>query len=161
MRTRGLCFGTDAMPSKNGKKPAVEAKKGVSPISGTAPPEEHRWPKGTSGNPGGSRTAGAYVSEWYNAMADWSAADLNAVLADASASAAKLAAARQWLNASEGNGSSVDRICDRTEGEPVKPIKVSSGSAEVRNYTEDELRALRDIQVAASRRAGLPVPSRN
>lgn len=57
-------------PRKRPKKPAVQATEpGVSPISGTAPPPEHRWKPGQSGNPDGRPpAAGATIKEWANLL---------------------------------------------------------------------------------------------
>ena len=66
---------------------------------GVVPPEHTRWKPGQSGNPGGSRTAGAWIKEWYNAMASWDEKKLRAVLKDTSAPVAKVTAAQEWLRA--------------------------------------------------------------
>lgn len=53
--------------SKSNGKPV---KHGVSPISGTAPPEATRWKKGQSGNPKGRPPAGLTIEEWFNVFAE-------------------------------------------------------------------------------------------
>lgn len=40
--------------------------RGLSPMSGTAPPKEYQWRPGQSGNPGGGRSAGTTLREWIN-----------------------------------------------------------------------------------------------
>lgn len=131
---------------------------GVSPISGVAPPAAFRWPKGVSGNPAGRPSAGAHVREWINVMVGWNVAELQSVIDDPDAPSAKVTAARQWFNARMGNGASVDRIFDRTEGTPEPS---GGGVPATRNYTTEELRIIREIVATADRRAGRPVPGSN
>src|SRR5579863_7438990 len=98
--------------------------------SGVPPPKEREYPPGYSGCPGGKRgTAGAYVREWFNVMATGRMARIKAVPKDPTASTAKKAAARQWIDATSGersaagvpiSGQAVDRIADRTEGKPLQ-----------------------------------------
>lgn len=118
------------------------------------------WQPGDVPNPAGRPNAGAAVAEWFNQMQGWSLEQLEATAADPDSPAAKVTAAKQWLAAMSGNGTAVDRICDRTDGKPTQPVD-HRGAGEVRNCTTDELLAIRDILAAAGRRAGQPEPGRN
>jgi hypothetical protein len=99
---------------------------------GEFPSRKDQFPPGVSGNPAGRPPAGASFKEWLNVMADYKRNELLAVMADAKAPAAKLAAARTWLGATSRDrnsagvpiaGADVDRICDRTIGRPTQEIR--------------------------------------
>lgn len=91
------------------------------------------WPKGVSGNPGGSRSAGAHYREWLNAMNDWPKADLEAVANNEKAGAVQRQAALTHLRALSVGfyhatplaGNDLDRIADRTEGKPIARVEVA------------------------------------
>lgn len=113
---------------------------------------------GQSGNPAGRPSAGAAVREWWNQMQGWSTEQIQSVINDPSASVSKIAAAQQWLKAQEGNGTSVDRICDRTDGKPEQPLTLGAELLnELQNCNADELRRIRATIADASRRAGRAV----
>jgi hypothetical protein len=107
--------------------------RGASPVTGVVPPASGRWQPGQSGNPAGRKSAGAYLSEWLNSMAEWSEDQLLKVLEDKDAPAAKRAAARVWKDAMSTRcnkvgtpiaGDELDRICDRTVGAPANSVQV-------------------------------------
>lgn len=105
--------------------PEVQAKQALapdaSPVNGMVPPVEHRWKPGQSGNPAGRKSYGAFVSEWMNSMAQWSLSQLEAVINDADAPAAKVAAAQRVRRAMLDDklaSEDFDRCCDRTTGKP-------------------------------------------
>lgn len=132
--------------------PAVER------VGNCRPPVHSRFKKGQSGNPGGSRSAGAYVREWINVMRKWPKDRLERVLESDKAPAAKKAAARVWLHAittattDKGTpiaGPELDRICDRTEGKPKQSIDVNSNSTIT--VTEGASRAASLIDAIQSR----------
>lgn len=95
-----------------------------------------RFIPGQSGNPrGGGNPAGMTLSWWYSVMADWPMARLTRAAAgnEPGATAAYIAAAKQWLQAlcddctAAGKpirGESVDRIHDRTIGRPKQAVDV-------------------------------------
>jgi hypothetical protein len=101
------------------REPNGRWKKGVIP-EGAKP-----FPPGVSGNPEGRPTAGATIREWWNVMQGWTMEQLAACLSDPLTPLAKRTAAAQWLGAFEGNGTAVDRICDRTEGKPTQNVNVN------------------------------------
>ncbi len=90
---------------------------------------------GETNNPSGRpKSAGLSIREWMNEMQDWPRSDIEKVMDDNGAPAAKRAAARCWFDAtckgytSSGApvaGSDLDRICDRTDSKPVQPVAVS------------------------------------
>ena len=70
--------------TRRAKQPAEQAD-GASPLSGVAPPAEHRWRPGQSGNPAGRpRSAGATAAEWLNTFCaqDLTDADLRKIVRD-------------------------------------------------------------------------------
>lgn len=110
------------MAKRKHNKPAVQAK-GVSPISGTAPPAEHQFPPGVSGNPAGRpKNAGSSILEWVNALAESTMAQVKQALDDETAPMAKRIAAGRVLCA-VAEGEDFDRLCDRTLGKPVQGVK--------------------------------------
>jgi hypothetical protein len=111
---------SDKPPAHQGKTPG-----GRVPV----PPAEYRFKPGQSGNPRGRPAAGAVLKEWINAMTTWPLDKIRAVLKDPKARAAKIAAARVWIDAcsedrSAGGlpiaGGEFDRLCDRTTGRPAQ-----------------------------------------
>jgi hypothetical protein len=115
-------------------QPAQQAKAGVSPRSGTAPPAEFRWPPGQSGNVQGRPSAGATIEEWYNTLQHATLAELKELVEDGDTPAAKAAAARAWIDARSMQrsksgypiaGPEVDRIADRTQGKPTQTVAIS------------------------------------
>ena len=126
------------------QQPADHAK-GVSPISGVAPPAEHRWKPGHSGNPAGRPSAGASIRDWINIMSDFTREQVENVLADPKATNAKKAAARTWLHATTDRctklglpiaGPDLDRIIGHTElsiGEAEKNARLDAGKATERH----------------------------
>jgi len=66
---------------------------------GVVPPAEHRFKPGQSGNPGGSRSAGAYLTEWLNALVLATEADLRRIVQDRRAPVLKRSAAERILHA--------------------------------------------------------------
>lgn len=84
------------------------------------------WMPGESGNPKGRPTFGASVREWANLLAVEDKATLLAIIADDTASNAKVAAAQQVLKAREGDGQAFDRLADRTEGRPQQAVTIQA-----------------------------------
>jgi len=82
------------------------------------------WKAGQSGNPAGRTTYGATVREWINVLGDASRCELQTLIDDEGELSAKVAAARQVLKASEGDGVAFDRCADRTDGRPTHSIAV-------------------------------------
>jgi hypothetical protein len=83
------------------------------------------WPAGVSGNPAGRMTAGAYVREGFNQMAEWTEAQLVAVRDNPAAPVAQRAAARTWLDAML-SGKELDQVIDHTDGKAVNRSDVTS-----------------------------------
>lgn len=114
------------MPANERKQPADQESKGEFPS------RAHQFPPGVSGNPAGRKAAGASVRDWWNIMEDWTLAKIAEVLTDPTSPAAKVAAARTWIDASSTDrnaagspiaGAEIDRICDRTDGKPTQRIE--------------------------------------
>ena len=112
------------------------------------------FPPGVSGNPAGRPKAGAVIAEWMDAMAAYTPEQLREVMGDPSAPAAKVAAARTWLDgiSSDRNaagspiaGAEVDRICDRTDGKPQQRVELKH---------DGTLRTVADGQSEATRLLG-------
>lgn len=115
---------TDKRPGKRGPKTPEGKARALSNLQAPFPP-------GVSGNPAGRPAAGAVVKEWFNVMAEWSKADLEQARDAADSPAAKVAAARSWLDAmskektSGGQpvaGNDLDRIIDYTHGRPAQTV---------------------------------------
>ena len=103
---------------------------------------------GDVGNPAGRPPAGASIREWWNVMQDWSIEQVNRVLSDPQSGMAKRTAAVQWLAAFEGNGGSVDRIFDRTEGKPKGDgTPIAAVTVNVTQLSRDDL-----VRIAATGR---------
>jgi len=83
-----------------------------------------RYRAGVSGNPAGRPPFGASVREHINIMANWTRRQLQAVIDDDDAPSAQVAAARQVLDARNGDGKAFDRCADRTEGRPTQRHEV-------------------------------------
>jgi hypothetical protein len=86
-----------------------------------------RFPPGKSGNPGGSRNAGATLREWINALADMTIPQLQSVAEDESVPALKNAAAYALLaTASSGRDAreAINLIIDRTLGRPPQSVQI-------------------------------------
>jgi hypothetical protein len=158
------------MNKKTESSPAVEAKAGAG-RGGNVPPPEHRWPPGTSGNPGGKgRPAGWVLRDWLNQLVDTTTDELKAIVNDPDAAAAKAAAAQLWLNARSGErskagvpicGEAAERIMDQTAGKPLQAIEVSAlGGGTTNSRLEFEISELANL-LAARRpsQAALPEPS--
>jgi hypothetical protein len=122
----------------------------------------HRFQPGESGNPGGNRTAGAWVAEHLNALVsacergNLTAQDITRIRNDESESWARRTAAKLLLNAlsedeqAQGKldpGKDLDRIMDRTQGRAVQRAEVHI----------DTPRAPDDLLAEARRAAGLEV----
>jgi hypothetical protein len=70
---------------------------GCSPYSGKAPPVEHQWGPGQSGNPTGRPPTGATYREWVNALARRSPDEIRAAVADPGTPEPMRQAAELWL----------------------------------------------------------------
>jgi hypothetical protein len=136
-----------SVPSKTGQNGNADYKVGPG-----KPPLEFQFKPGHPGGPGRPKGAAYTLKEWLNLMAEYSVSDLNAVLTDEAATAAKKAAARTWLDAttrlttSSGvpiAGAEFDRIMDRTEGRPAQAIDLTSGGVpfykELARVSRDDL----------------------
>jgi hypothetical protein len=116
---------------------------------------------GETHNPAGRpKSAGLSIREWMNEMQEWPRSQIEAVMNDNDAPAAKRAAARCWFDAtmkgytSSGApvaGSDLDRICDRTDSKPAQPVVVSGNvSHEVRAEPLDMDQLERDLRKLAA-----------
>ena len=104
-------------------------------------PQKHGgslWPgarKGEVRNPTGRPKAGAVVAEWLDSMANWTTAEVQAIVDDPEAPMAKRQAAIDWLASvsqeldASGRllmGSHADRIHDRTVGKAKQDINTTT-----------------------------------
>src|ERR1700748_486471 len=105
------------MAKKEKQIPAEAGKVGY-----CKPPVERQFKPGNSANPKGRPAAGATIKEWFNAMADYSGVEIDAVISNPEAPRAKVAAARAWRDACNAGytatgspvaGNDLDRIFDR------------------------------------------------
>jgi len=99
---------------------------------------------GQSGNPGGSRNAGAYVSEMFNALCDKTLSEIRHIVSDSKAPISHRVAAKQWLETMSdpdkvNPGAALDRIFDRTSGKPTQVIE-TTGDLKVKSYGIDPKR---------------------
>ena len=162
------------------KQPAEQAK--ASPISGVAPPAEHRWAQGQSGNPAGRpKTAGASVQEHMNAIAaaDLSELDIRKIARDKSLPWSRRAAAERMLRTLEtgdiadfagwqrGENNLEDLRAMGINTEVVKKIKqktrkvpIPGGKGEIEEIVEREIelhdRAGADFDRVMDRTLGKP-----
>jgi hypothetical protein len=86
-----------------------------------------RWQPGTSGNPGGSRSAGAWIGEWMNVLCGEPSHALLAVIKNDDEPVAKQIAARRLLGGrSEGRDGREETalVCDRTAGRPTQSVQL-------------------------------------
>lgn len=120
-----------AIPAEAEKKPTI------SPRSG-ADVTRFQFKPGNKGRP----AFGMVVTEWYNAMADYSITDLQVIVDDGEQPSAKVAAARQVLAARQGEMDAQREVCDRTNGRPIQQIHSVS-------------------QVERVKRIATPAPTRN
>jgi len=80
-----------------------------------------RFPPGTSGNPGGSRTTGAWIAEWMNILCPEPSHVLLEIIEKDDEPVAKQIAAQRLLGARrEGRDGREETalVCDRTAGRP-------------------------------------------
>ena len=108
------------------------------------------WQPGQSGNPRGSKSAGASMVEWRNRMAHWDEARLRAALADKCLPIAKRLAARDLITAlreavdamgrlDPEPGKIRTRIEERALGKPSQSIDIAGQLSVTRS--PDEVRA--------------------
>ena len=89
----------------------------------------NRFEPGKSGNPGGSRKAGAYIRDWLNRLAEWPLVELQRLVADPdNVPIAKLIAAQRLLDAaksgSEGRANT-ELVIEHTDGKAVQRIETT------------------------------------
>lgn len=117
------------MPSQPQSAPAAPAEpqrdaKGRF-VKGNTLARDHWFEPGQSGNPGGSRSAGAWVQEWINCMATMTPAELNAILSEEDQPVARRIAAQRLLGAAEAGRLGREEsefICHQTLGKPVARV---------------------------------------
>jgi hypothetical protein len=115
-------------------KPQEQANTRVSPISGTAPPAEHRWAPGQSGNPGG-RPKGQSITARLRALLDAQAVDAKGAPIPGLTIGDQIAQALA-REAASGDVKAIKEYCDRTEGRP-RPVQPESGEDEAREAWDD------------------------
>lgn len=150
--------------------PAVQGKVGYG-----NPPMHSRFQKGESGNPAGRKTAGAYVREWLNVLAEkeLSESELRAIARDKAAPWTKRTAAERILRTLEaGDLADMEPVLDGVETltdlrnrgintEVVKKMKVKTrttddGAREVDREIELHDRAGEDFDRILDRTLGKP-----
>ena len=109
-----------------------------------------RFPPGQSGNPGGSRSAGAHISEWINNLCELSEPELEAIANDRDEPVNRRIAARRLLGACEEGRSGREEtafVCDRTTGKPRQTVEVARDTSTQRilELTRNQLEALEGV----------------
>ncbi len=108
---------------------------GVSPISGVAPPEEHRFKPGQSGNPGGFPKGFIRLSQAYAIVSEYSLEEIKGMAEgkkpkswpkDRKLVIPYVTAARMWL---AGTPPASSEIADRTEGKVKNTTEMQIGVA--------------------------------
>lgn len=134
------------MPNDPNNPPA-----GVSPISGTAPPAEHRWKPGHSGNPSGAPAGQVYPGRWLGPLAEATDDELRQIVADESASRSKRMAAQLLLDTADSDPNVRRRafaeILDRTEGKPHQTRTVEHKRNDTPEQLLAEVRQLAGVEV--------------
>lgn len=93
--------------------------------------------------PRGRRNAGLSINEWRNELADKPRAEIEAVETDVNAPGAKLVAARELLQAIDGDKDARRDACDYTNGKPKQSVDVNT-SGYLSLKTPEERDAARD-----------------
>ena len=96
-------------------------------LAGNQVGAETRWSRGTSGNPGGSRSAGAWIGEWINTLSDLTEPETRAIVEDEGEPVTKRIAARRLLGAlAKGRDGREETalVCDRTAGRPTQSVQL-------------------------------------
>lgn len=127
--------------SKGKRTPAVEASGAGN--GGIVPPVEHRWKPGQSGNPGGSRSAGAYIQEHLNVLAagDLTEIELRTIARDKRMPWTKRAAAERILRTLEaGDIADMEPILDGTK--TLAELRESGVNTEVIRKVKTKTRIL-------------------
>ena len=74
----------------------------------------------------GRKNAGLSINEWRNELADYAKDEIENVLTDHKAPAAKLIAAREMLQAVGGDFKAVEHVCDYTNHKPLNKSDVTT-----------------------------------
>ena len=101
----------------------------VSPVSGTAPPEDGKFKKGVSGNPGGMPKGTGSPGKWLSPLCEFTDRELRLIVKDARASRAKKMAAQILLDTADKSPDirrrAVAEVWDRTVGKAVARSELS------------------------------------
>lgn len=134
-----------------------ETPKGVSPLTGCAPPKEYQWKPGQSGNPSGARSAGWSIIEWFNQLEETPEDELEKIARDKRGKPNKRAAAIRWLDllAASGEISDFEDYCNGTlslkelkdAGIPTRLLKKVKAKMRKIPGTDGQTEAEREIEL--------------
>lgn len=99
--------------------------------------------------PKGRTNLGLSVNEWRNVMADYTRADLDAIIADPGAKMAQVMAAQEMLAAGKGNLSAIEQACSFSNHKA--PTKNENINHDDSPKTESERAEARDNVLARIR----------